>query len=90
MRQFFCDRGYMRSSVSHRQLDIGVIAHPDDIPDFKDPRLTYQVDMNKYQVVDMSNEQEIHRELMEGTSQKLLSVTTNIVCHSQIIFWNHE
>ena len=58
----------MSSAVSHRQLDMAAIAHPDDIPDFKDPRLTYQVDMNKYQAVDMSNEQEIYRELMEGNS----------------------
>ena len=57
--------------MSHQQLDISAIAYPDDIPDFKDPRLMYQVDINKYQAVDMSNEQEIYRELMEGNSETL-------------------
>ena len=71
MAQYFYDRWFMRSAMSHRHLDIGAIAHPDDIPEFKDPRLTYQVDMNKYQAVHMSNEQEIYRELMEGNSETL-------------------
>ncbi len=58
-------RLYVSSSNSFKQ-QLAAISHPDEIPDFEDPRLTYKVNMEEYVNTDMSDNSKLKEELLEG------------------------